>query len=121
MQKSKAKVLIVDDEGDLSELLEIALNSDYNIETALDGIAALARLKEFVPDLLVTNTYLSNANGFNIVEEVRKVSQVPILVISGTQLRRKTSYFQEKNIAGVLVKPFTLKELRSHIQAALRA
>lgn len=119
MQKSKAKVLIVDDEGDLSELLELALKSDYIIETVFNGSTALLRLKEFAPNILVTNTYLPSADGFNLIDEIRKVSTIPIIVISGTQLRRKMSYFQQKSIASVLVKPFTLKELRSKIQAAL--
>lgn len=118
-KQHKAKVLVVDDEGDLSELLQIALNRDYSIEAVFEGRAALARMKEFHPDLIVTDTYLPSQDGFDLIEEIRKLSPIPIIVVSGSKLKRKMPYFQEKGIAAVMIKPFTLKDLRHKVQSAL--
>ena len=115
----KAKVLVIDDEGDLSELLQIALNSDYTIEAIEDGRDALTKLGEFHPDLVVTDNYVPLQDGFDLIDEIRKVSQVPVIVVSETSLGRKMSFFEKKGVAAVMVKPFTLKDLKSKVKEAL--
>ncbi len=120
-QHVKAKVLVVDDEEELTELIKLALKEEYRVEAVFNGQEALQMLKTFKPDLIVTDIYMPVLDGFDLIEEVRKVSiNTPIIIVSGAKLRRKMSYFHNKGIAAVMVKPFSLKDLKAEILAALR-
>lgn len=118
-KRSKAKVLVIDDEGDLNELLQIALKEDYTIELAFDGRSALTSLDSIHPDLIVTDSYLPHTDGFDFLSEIRKQSQVPIVIVLASKPTRKKSYFDKKGVFAIMVKPFTMKDLKSEIQRAL--
>ena len=117
IEKKKPKILLIDEEGDLSELFQLALNHEYDIESVYTGKTAWERLKDFAPDILVTGQWLAGKN-FDLVEEVRKISQVPILMISNSGSIRKSSLLKKKGVS-IFVKPFTLRELKAKIQAIL--
>ncbi len=117
--QTKAKILVIDDEGDLSELVKIALRQDYIVEVVFDGREALLKLDDFRPDLIITDIYLPLIGGVDLLDEIRKVSATPIIIVSDGRLRRKMSYFQSKGISAVIMKPFSLKELKAEIQSAL--
>ncbi len=113
------KVLVIDDEGDLSELVEIALRNDFVSEVVFDGREALVKLQDFKPKLIITDVYLPTAGGLDFIDEIRKLCPAPIIVVSGTRLPRKLSFYQSKGIAAIMIKPFTLKDLKAAIQKAL--
>ncbi len=119
--QAKAKILVIDDEGDLSDLMEVALGEDYNIETEFDGKSALSKLEAILPNLIITGTYVSPEEGFNLMESIRKITNVPVLVISGASLRSRETYFKNKGVTALLVKPFTIQELKTKISAMLES
>jgi DNA-binding response OmpR family regulator len=118
--KPKTKVLIIDDEGDLSELIRLALQENYSIETVFDSRAVVHDLQTFQPHLVITDTYLPYQDGFDLIGAIRKTNpSLPILVVLSSKPQHKQSYFDKKHAVSVLVKPFTLKQLRSEISAVL--
>lgn len=119
VESAKAKVLVVDDEGDLSELLQEGLAEDYIVETVFDADQALSVLGSFRPDLLVTDLYSSTQSGFNFLEEIQKLVALPVIVISSSEWTGKKSHLKSQGVTTILIKPFTLRELKEHIQRAL--
>lgn len=117
--RQQPKVLVIDDEGDLSELLQIALSQDYTIEAVFDGRAALKRLEEFQPQLIVTDAYSPSQDGFSVIDEIHKISKVPIILVSEDKQHRKAPHLQDKGITAIMIKPFTLKDLRDKVKAVL--
>src|SRR3981081_1391755 len=92
------RVLVVDDEDHILELARLYLSREgYQIETVSDGAQALTRFGQVKPDLVVLDIMLPNVDGLTICREIRKTSQVPIIMLTardeatdkvvGTELR----------------------------------
>src|SRR5215469_3775069 len=80
---SPQKVLVVDDEDHILELARLYLSREgYQIETVTDGAQALARFSQTKPDLVVLDIMLPNVDGLTICREIRKSSQVPIIMLT---------------------------------------
>ncbi|MDP9247320.1 MAG: response regulator, partial [Candidatus Dormibacteraeota bacterium] len=76
------RVLVVDDEDHILELARLYLSREgYQIETVADGSQALARFGQVKPDLVVLDIMLPNLDGLTICREIRKQSQVPIIML----------------------------------------
>src|SRR5690348_11291969 len=76
------RVLVVDDEDHILELARLYLSREgYHIETVSDGALALARFGQVKPDLVVLDIMLPNVDGLTICREIRKQSQVPIIML----------------------------------------
>src|SRR5690348_17329522 len=77
------RVLVVDDEDHILELARLYLSREgYHIETVSDGALALARFGQVKPDLVVLDIMLPNVDGLTICREIRKQSQVPIIMLT---------------------------------------
>ena len=73
----------MDDEPQITRVLRTSLNAQgYEIRVANDGETALEILKDFAPDLVITDLAMPNMNGIELCRQLRKISQVPILVLS---------------------------------------
>lgn len=77
------KILIVEDEPDIQELLAAYLkDAGYDVETAEDGVEALARFQKGKFDLLLLDLMLPKIDGFGVCELIRRKSNVPILMLT---------------------------------------
>src|ERR1044072_6954147 len=77
------RILVVDDEPQITRVLRTSLSAQgYEIRVANDGETALEMAKDFGPDLVITDLAMPNMNGIELCRNLRKVSQVPILVLS---------------------------------------
>ena len=75
------KLLIVDDEKQIRELIKkYALHENYEVIEAGDGLEAITIVKEKVIDLVIMDIMMPNLDGFSSVKEIRKFSQVPIIM-----------------------------------------
>src|ERR1039457_1472238 len=80
---TRPHILVVDDEPQITRVLRTSLNAQgYEIRVANDGEAALEIVKDFAPDLVITDLAMPNMNGIELCRRLRKMSQVPILVLS---------------------------------------
>ena len=77
---SKPKVLIVDDDDYISDLVSLYLEKEqFQTKSALDGESALKLFAEFKPDIVILDLMLPGIDGYQVCREIRKTSQVPIL------------------------------------------
>jgi len=117
----KQNILVVDDEPQITRVLKTTLSSQgYGIRTASDGEEALQAMSEWPPDLIVTDLRMPNMDGLELCREVRKTSQVPIIVLS---VKGEDSIKVQALDAGAddyVTKPFSMTELTARIRAALR-
>jgi CheY-like chemotaxis protein len=82
----KAKILVVDDDPDIRVAITTILESqDYEVDTASDGVEALERLRQEVPDLLILDLLMPRKDGFEVIKELRgnpKYAKLPILILT---------------------------------------
>jgi two-component system, OmpR family, KDP operon response regulator KdpE len=117
----KQNILVVDDEPQITRVLKTTLSSQgYGIRSASDGEEALRAMSEWPPDLIVTDLRMPHMDGLELCREVRKTSQVPIIVLS---VKGEDSIKVQALDAGAddyVTKPFSMTELTARIRAALR-
>lgn len=88
-EKSKKKVLIVEDDADISEMYRIRITaSGFEVETAGNGQIGIEKMKKFQPDLVLLDIVMPKKDGFDLLEEVKqasdeeKIKKIPIIVLS---------------------------------------
>jgi len=117
----KRNILVVDDEPQITRVLMTTLTSHgYTIRLAADGDEALQVMKDWPPDLLITDLSMPNMDGLQLCRNVRTRSTVPIIVLS---VRGEDQAKIEALDAGAddyVTKPFGINELMARIRAALR-
>lgn len=114
-------ILIVDDESDLLEMLQsIFERAGYTkIYTASSGKEALNMFRNHHPDMIILDVMMPGINGFTVLKEIRRISTVPVLMLTARgEADDKFSGF-ENGADDYLVKPFLPKELLLRVQAIL--
>lgn len=115
------KVLLIDDDERHSQLLKSYLQQfNIELEYALDGEAGMRLLKEMNPDLLLLDIMLPGKDGFEICREVRRTSNIPIIILTarGDVIDRVSGL--ELGADDYVGKPFEPRELVARIQSILR-
>ena len=116
-----SKVLVVDDEDHIVELARIYLTREgYEVEGVGDGSQALARFGQIKPDLVILDIMLPGANGLEICKEIRKQSQVPIIMLTARDEVTDKVVGLEVGADDYLTKPFHPQELVARAKALLR-
>src|SRR2546421_1955903 len=115
------KVLVVDDEDHILELARLYLSREgYQIETVADGSQALARFGQVKPDLVVLDIMLPNLDGLTICKEIRKQSQVPIIMLTARDEITDKVAGLELGADDYRTKPFHPQELVARAKALVR-
>src|SRR5215467_180665 len=114
-------ILVVDDEAPMRKLLSSNLEaSGYAVLTAVDGTEALKLIDEQPFDLLLIDTNLPGPSGLQVLQAVRRDSQMPVLVVSGRRRERDTVEALDLGADDYLSKPFGIAELLARVKALLR-
>jgi two-component system response regulator ResD len=115
------RVLVVDDEDHILELARLYLSREgYQIETVSDGAQALTRFGQVKPDLVVLDIMLPNVDGLTICREIRKQSQVPIIMLTARDEVTDKVVGLELGADDYLTKPFHPQELVARAKALVR-
>lgn len=117
------KVLIVDDEPDVRALVASALgyaNVDVEVVEAGDGDEALRAAREARPDIIVLDLAMPARDGFSVLEELRRGSITPVIVLTARGLEHDKIRGLELGADDYMVKPFSPRELVARIQAVVR-
>jgi two-component system, OmpR family, KDP operon response regulator KdpE len=121
MADEKHKILIVDDEPQITRVLKTTLSSHgYSTRTASDGDDAVQVLKEWSPDLVITDLRMPNMDGIQLCRHVRTKSQIPIIVLSVRGEERTKVEALDAGADDYVTKPFSTNELLARVRAALR-
>ena len=115
------KILAVEDDQDLLELLSYNLeNAGYRVVTAADGLSALNSAREQLPDLIILDLMLPDIDGFEICRQVRKKSDIPVLMLTARREDVDKVVGLELGADDYLTKPFNPRELVARVKAVLR-
>jgi DNA-binding response OmpR family regulator len=118
------RVLVVDDDPEIVDAVSEALQDDgYLVETATDGAAALKRVLEAPPDLIVLDVRMPNINGWEFCEIVRRQSHtrdVPVLFLTACSEVRDQITAMQVGGSDHLAKPFRLAALRDKVRSLTR-
>jgi two-component system response regulator ResD len=115
------KVLVVDDEDHIVELARLYLSREgYQVEAVSDGAQALVRFGQLKPDLIVLDIMLPNVDGLTICKEIRKQSQVPIIMLTARDEITDKVVGLELGADDYLTKPFHPQELVARAKALVR-
>ena len=113
--------MVVDDEKNICELLGLYLRKDgYEVEFAYDGQMALDKFLSFAPDLMLLDIMLPIKDGWEVCREIRKVSQVPIIMVSAKGETIDKVLGLELGADDYVTKPFDTKEVLARIKSVLR-
>ena len=118
---SKGNILVVDDEPQITRVLKTTLSSNgYGTRTARDGDEAVQLLKDWTPDLIITDLRMPNMDGLDLCRHVRQNSQVPIIVLSVKGEEQIKVQALDAGADDYVTKPFNVNELLARVRAALR-
>jgi DNA-binding response OmpR family regulator len=116
-----ARILLVDDEQSIQTLLSYPLRKEgYHVTSALDGNEALQRFDEGRFDLVVLDLMLPRRDGVEVCRELRSRSQVPIIMLTAKGSESDKVAGLEVGADDYITKPFSMREFRSRVKAALR-
>jgi excisionase family DNA binding protein len=120
---ARPRVLVVDDEASIRDLLEKTLAmSDYDVDTAPDGRTALDRMRMYAYDLLITDLRMPGMDGLAVIREARRMkSDLPVIVITGFSTEASAIEALNLGVAGYLTKPFRVPQVLSKAAKALGA
>jgi two-component system, OmpR family, KDP operon response regulator KdpE len=114
-------ILVVDDDAGLARALAINLRAHgYDVETALDGRAALTAAGARRPDLVILDLGLPDLDGVEVVSGLRGWSTSPILVLSARNTQDQKVAALDAGADDYVTKPFGMDELLARVRAALR-
>ena len=114
------KLLIAEDEKDISALLMKSLQDDYEVHIANNGYEALNMFEKDTFDLIIADVVMPIMDGYTFVENVRKSSQVPVMFLTSRGESFDKVHGLKLGGDDYMVKPFELSELKARIQALLR-
>ena len=118
---SAEKILVVDDDLNICELLKLYLEKEeYEVVIANDGVSAVRTFKEESPSLVLLDIMLPKMDGWQVCREIRKFSAAPIIMITAKGEVFDRVLGLELGADDYIVKPFDTKEFVARIKAVLR-
>ncbi|MBZ5598701.1 MAG: response regulator transcription factor [Acidobacteriia bacterium] len=114
-------MLVVDDETQITRVLRTSLSSQgYDIRVANDGETALEIMKDWTPDLVITDLSMPNMDGLELCRRLRPKAKFPIIVLSVRGEERTKVQALDAGADDYVTKPFSIEELLARVRANLR-
>jgi two-component system KDP operon response regulator KdpE len=116
-----AHILVVDDEPQITRVLRTTLAANgYDVRVANDGEMAMEIMKDWTPNLIITDLMMPNLDGLRLCKRVRAFSDIPIIVLSVRGQERAKIEALDAGADDYITKPFGMGELQARVRAALR-
>ncbi len=120
---SQRKILFVDDEDDIREVVTIRLESNgYEVVTAASGTEALEKVHSEHPDLMILDVMMPGMDGLAVLKKLRKeesTSKLPVILLTAKRKKMIGDLFELEGIEGFIEKPFESTVLLDLIKKAL--
>lgn len=118
---SRPRVLVVDDEASIRDLLAKTLAlAEYDVDLAPDGRAALERLRIIPYDLLITDLKMPGVDGLTVIKEARRLkTDIPVIIITGFSTEASAIEAVNLGVSGYLTKPFRVPRVLAAAAKAL--
>jgi two-component system KDP operon response regulator KdpE len=115
------RILVVDDEPQITRVLRTSLSSQgYDIRVANDGETALEIMKDWTPDLVITDLSMPNMDGLELCRRLRLSTKIPIIVLSVKGEEKTKVQALDAGADDYVTKPFGIEELLARVRASLR-
>jgi two-component system KDP operon response regulator KdpE len=115
------KILIVDDEPQITRVLRASLQSNgHEVTVAQDGMDALAKFMKAQPELVITDLAMPGMDGIELTREIRARSQVPIIVLSVRNQDESKVAALDEGADDYITKPFSIQELLARVRVQSR-
>ena len=117
----KQRILIVDDDENIAELINLYLAKEcFDVKMVHEGEAALVAVRDYQPDLVLLDVMLPGIDGYEVLREVRKGSDLPVIMLSAKGEVFDKVLGLELGADDYMIKPFDSKELVARVKAVLR-
>jgi two-component system KDP operon response regulator KdpE len=117
----KPRILVVDDEPQLTRVLRTGLTSrGYDVRAAADGLAGFETFTDWHPDLVITDLAMPVMDGLELCRRLRAISPVPIIVLSAKGEEKTKVEALDIGADDYITKPFGIDELLARVRASLR-
>lgn len=116
----RPKVLVVDDEPRMREMIKLYLAAEFEVHEASDGLAALRMLRSAEPDLILLDVMMPNLDGWETLIRIREEASVPVIMLTARGDVPDRVQGLRLGADDYVAKPFDGKELVARIQAVLR-
>ena len=118
---NQPRILVVDDEPQLTRVLRTGLKSrGYDVRAAADGLAGFEVFNDWHPDLVITDLAMPNVDGLELCRRLRAISPVPIIVLSAKGEEKTKVEALDLGADDYVTKPFGIDELLARVRASLR-
>lgn len=118
---TKSKILIVDDDENITELIALYLEKEgYTTRSVNNGTDAIHVFNAFLPNLVILDLMLPGRDGFDVCKDIRQVSNIPIIMLTAKGETFDKILGLELGADDYMVKPFDTKELTARVKAVLR-
>jgi two-component system, OmpR family, KDP operon response regulator KdpE len=115
------RILVVDDEVQITRVLRAALQSNgYEVTTATNGVEALAQYLENTPDLVITDLSMPDMDGVELTREIRQRASTPIVIVSVRNQESAKIQALDEGADDYITKPFGIQELLARVRVQLR-
>ncbi|HEY9797648.1 MAG TPA: PAS domain S-box protein, partial [Leptolyngbyaceae cyanobacterium] len=119
-----AKILLADDNADMRDYVKrLLVSQGYEVETVVDGVAALATVRQQLPDLVLTDVMMPGLDGLGLLRELRvdpRTREIPIILLSARAGEESRIEGLEAGADDYLIKPFSARELLARVEATLK-
>jgi two-component system KDP operon response regulator KdpE len=118
---SKPRILVVDDESAIRDMLSVHLSAnDFQVGLAVNGSDALMKASEFHPHLIILDLGLPDMNGLIVLQKLRVWTDIPVVVLTVNDDEQKKVELLDAGADDYLTKPFSVPELLARIRVGLR-
>ena len=118
---TKQKILIADDDSNISELISLYLMKEgYDTQKAKDGREALKLFQSYNPDLIILDIMMPEMDGYEVCREIRKTASTPIIMLTAKGEDMDKIMGLEYGADDYITKPFNILEVKARIKAILR-
>jgi excisionase family DNA binding protein len=123
VRSARQRVLVVDDEASIRDLLSKTLAlAEYDVDTAPDGTSALDRMRAFNYDLLIADLKMPGMDGLTLIRQAKRIkADLPIIIITGFSTESSAIEAVNLGVAGYLTKPFRVPQVLTAAAKALGA
>jgi len=122
LQADRPRILVVDDESSIRELLTktLSMDAEYDVDSASDGRSALDRFQFKPYDLMIVDLKMPGMDGLSVIREAKRLSPaLPVIIVTGYSTEASAIEAANLGVAGYLTKPFRVREVLSKAAKAI--
>ncbi len=121
MYSHPKRILVVDDDELLLEIIKTSLESEgFSVSAAKEGKTAIENFNRFKPDLVILDIKLPGLSGHEVLQNIRKLSNIPIIILTGVIESDMESLTKQLGADDYIRKPFIPLEMVARVRATLR-